>query len=43
MRVGNGTYASGLGGEFFKAIDVTLEFIARFPQAGTPVPDISPE
>lgn len=32
----------GLGGEFLEAIDVALEFIARFPRAGTPVPDVPP-
>ena len=31
---------SGLGGEFLEAIDAALEFIARFPQAGVPVPDV---
>ena len=29
---------SGLGIEFLEAIDSALEFIARFPQAGAPVP-----
>lgn len=33
----------GLGGEFLEAIDEALEFIARFPRAGTPVPDVPPE
>lgn len=34
---------SGLGTEFLEAIDAALEFIARFPHAGTPVPDLPPE
>ena len=31
---------SGLGIEFLEAIDSALEFIARFPQAGAPVPGV---
>jgi toxin ParE1/3/4 len=30
----------GLGAEFLHAIDETLAFIARWPHAGTPVPDV---
>lgn len=32
----------GLGGEFLEAVDGALD-IARFPRAGTPVPDVPPE
>ena len=31
---------SGLGIEFLEAIDGALDFIARFPQAGAPVPGV---
>ena len=31
---------SGLGIEFLEAIDTALEFIARFPEAGAPVPGV---
>jgi plasmid stabilization system protein ParE len=31
---------SGLGIEFLEEIDATLDFITRFPQAGSPVPDV---
>lgn len=34
---------NGLGGEFLEAIDAALDFIARFPHAGTPVPGLPPE
>ena len=34
---------SGLGIEFLQAIDSALEFIARFPQAGAPVPGVPPD
>jgi len=34
---------SGLGYEFLAAIDAALEFIDRFPHAGTPVPNLPPE
>ena len=32
----------GLGDELLAAIDDALAFIARWPQAGTPVPDVPP-
>lgn len=31
---------AGLGSEFLDAIDGALRFIARWPDAGTPVPDV---
>ncbi len=31
----------GLGREFLEAVDEALAFIARWPQAGTPVPDVA--
>ena len=31
---------SGLGIEFLEAIDTALQFIARFPEAGAPVPGV---
>ena len=34
---------SGLGGEFLEAVDDALAFIARWPDAGTPVPDVPPD
>jgi toxin ParE1/3/4 len=34
---------SGLGLEFFDAIDVALRQIVRLPQAGAPVPLVHPE
>jgi plasmid stabilization system protein ParE len=33
----------GLGREFLEAVEVAQKFIARFPRAGTPVPDVPPE
>ncbi len=33
----------GLGLEFLVAVDAALEFIAMFPEAGTPVPGLSPD
>ena len=33
----------GLGREFLEAVELAQEFIARFPRAGTPVPDVPPE
>ena len=33
----------GLGTEFLATVDEALEFIAAFPAAGTPVPDVPPE
>ena len=33
----------GLGGEFLEAVDDALSFIARWPHAGTPVPDVPPD
>ena len=32
------TKREGLGLEFLEAVDAALEFITRFPQAGSPVP-----
>lgn len=34
---------AGLGVEFLEAIDVALSHIARWPQAGDPVPDVPPD
>jgi len=34
---------SGLGEEFLEAVEATLALIARFPRAGTPVPDVPAE
>ena len=34
------TQRAGLGGEFLEAIDVALEHIARWPQAGAPIPGV---
>jgi plasmid stabilization system protein ParE len=31
----------GLGDEFLAAIDEAIAFIARWPEAGSPVPDVS--
>lgn len=32
---------SGLGFEFLRAVDDTIEFIVRWPRAGAPVPGVS--
>jgi toxin ParE1/3/4 len=34
---------SGLGSRFLSAVDVTIEQLLRFPQAGAPVPRIPPD
>ncbi len=34
---------SGLGVEFLEAVEVALSHIARWPQAGAPVPDLPSE
>lgn len=34
---------TGLGSEFLEAIDNALKFIARWPEAGSPVPNVSPD